>query len=288
MMSGNTRKIDTLLWMPVLLMFAFTSTEVLSKEELVFGIHPFKKTVDLMRGFTPLAEYLSNAVGKPVRIEIAKDYETHADAAAKNVLDIAYMGPALYIDLVDNHGSRPILGQLQVKGSNTFRGAIVVNQNSSLKELSDLSGKRFAFGDPISTMSHLVPSFMLQEAGITKNKLSSYIHLDNHSAVALSVLSGMFDAGAVKEEIYYKYEERGLKVLTWSPNIPEHVFVARADMPQQTVHILRDAMLKLASDTYGSVVLHAIKPKVTALTVGKESDFDNLRLILRTLGDTEQ
>lgn len=257
----------------------------ISGEELVFGLHPFMQTTDLLRSFTPLTEYLSNAVGRPVRIEIAKDYQAHIEAVGENRRDIAYLGPVPYVRVVDAHGPKPILAQTEVEGNNTFRGAIIVRRDGKLETLADLAGKRFAFGDPNSTMSHLVPYYMLREAGITKNELGGFEHVKNHAAVALGVLSGMFDAGAVNESVFREYEQRGLKVLAWTAPIATHVFVTRSDMPERTVRVLRQAMLKLREETYGSVILHAIKPSLTDLTPGKDSDFDNLRTILRTLDE---
>lgn len=252
-------------------------------EELVFGVHPFMPAEKVFEAFSPLTEYVSDVVERPVRLEIAKNYQAHIEAVGNNERDIAYLGPVPYIRVVDGHGAKSILAQLEVNGKTTFRGAIVVRRESPLKSLADLTGKRFAFGDESSTMSHLVPWFMLSSAGAPKTKLAGFEHLPNHEAVGLAVLSGMFDAGAIKESIFRKHEKRGLRVLTWTVPIANHVLVARSDLPEAIQRMLRTALLRLDTSADGLNILRAIKPSITALVPGDDGDFDSLRTVLASL-----
>jgi len=252
-------------------------------EGLVFAVHPFMSADKLFEAFTPLTRYLSERVDQPVRIEIAKDYRAHIEAVGNDQRDIAYLGPVPYIRVVDAHGVKPILAQLEVNGETTFRGAIVVRRDSSLKTLGDLNGRRFAFGDNSSTMSHLVPWSMLISAGVPKHSLAGFEHLPNHEAVGLAVLSGMFDAGAVKESVFRKQEKRGLRVLSWTAPIANHVLVTRADMPKPIRQKLQAAVLRLNDFADGVAVLRAIKPSITALVPGNDRDFNSLRSILAAL-----
>lgn len=261
----------------------FSARPGLTSEELVFGVHPFMPADKLFETFTPLTGYLSDVAGQPVRIEIAKDYQAHIEAVGNDQRDIAYLGPVPYVRVVDGHGAKPILAQLEVGGKTTFRGAIVVRHDSPVKVLKDLAGKRFAFGDKSSTMSHLVPWSMLISAGAPKASLAGFEHLPNHEAVGLAVLSGMFDAGAVKESVFRNQENRGLRVLTWTAPIANHVLVARSDMPDATRNKLQAALMRIHESADGVAVLRAIKPSVTALVPANDGDLDHLRKILAGL-----
>jgi phosphonate transport system substrate-binding protein len=132
-------------------------------------------------------------------------------------------------------------------------------------------------------MSHLVPRYMLVEAGIEVEKLAQYEFLKSHRNVALGVLMGEFQAGAVKEEVFYEYEGRGLKVLAWTPEISEHVFVASNKLSARIVESLRRAMLELKDEPAGQAVMSSLKQDVTALVPASDSDYENLRKILNTL-----
>jgi len=134
-----------------------------------------------------------------------------------------------------------------------------------------------------STMSHLVPHYMLLEAGISDDKLAFFKFLGNHDNVALGVLTGNFDAGAVKEEVFYKYESRGLKAIATTPALSEHLFVASDALAEPLVDEIRLALLQANQSEQGLRALHAIKITISALVPAQDSDYDNLRTILATL-----
>ncbi|KPJ96502.1 MAG: hypothetical protein AMJ53_00495 [Gammaproteobacteria bacterium SG8_11] len=253
------------------------------QDQLTICIHPYRSSTVLYQAFTPLAEFLSQALGKPLSIHIAKDYESHIAAVGTNKFGIGYMGPASYIYLVNQYGKKRILGRQAIEGKPVFQGKIIARQDSPLTSLADLKGKRFAFGDPSSTMSHLVPRYMLLEVGISVEDLAEHKFLGNHTNVVLGVLSGDFDAGAVKESEFYKYEQRGLKAIATTPALSEHLFVASDSMPESIVNVLRSALLNAHLSEQGLRAIHAIKPTISAFMPAQDSDYENLRVIINTL-----
>ncbi|MFZ5493127.1 MAG: phosphate/phosphite/phosphonate ABC transporter substrate-binding protein, partial [Pseudomonadota bacterium] len=157
--------------------------------ELVLGVHPFKPATRLVESFTPLARYLSARLGEPVRLHVARDYQTHLDGVAIGRYDLAYLGPKLYVQLRSLHGPRPLLARQQIGNSPVFHGKIFVRADSPIRRLADLAGKRFAFGDPHSTMGHLVPRYLLWQAGVGVEQLASHKFVGDHLNVALGVLA---------------------------------------------------------------------------------------------------
>ncbi len=254
-----------------------------AQESLTLGVHPYLPATELVKRFTPLADYLSKKIGKPVTVRVAKDYQEHIDQIGNDRLDIAYMGPASYVKMVALYGEKPLLARLEIKGKPAFKGMIIVREKSTLHSLADLTGKHFAFGDPDSTMSHLVPRFMLWEAGVDVDKLASHTFLYSHHNVALGVLMGDYDAGAVKEEVFYKYEKRGLKAIAGTPLISEHLFVTRRTLPSETIRALREALYNLKDNAEGRVIMSVIKKSMTGMVPVNDGDYDNLRNILQTL-----
>lgn len=267
----------------ILLLSSMSSGNLMAGDTLVLGIHPYKSPAQLLKAYTPLAEYLSEKVGIPVRISISKNYEAHIDAIGSDKIDIAYMGPASYIKLVDRYGKKPMLACQVISGKPTFQGKIIVRIDSKLRSIRQLKGKKFAFGDKNSTMSHLVPRYMLWQAGVSANKLKHYQFLGSHDNVALAVLSGDYDAGAVKEAVYYKYRERGLKVLKTTPALYEHVFVASKKLNPIIVDKIRNALLVLEQDARGQVIMRSIKPGMTSMRSVEDKNYNNLRKILHAL-----
>lgn len=256
---------------------------VSAQEALTLGIHPYKSASKLIAAYTPLADYLAGKLGVPVKIHISRDYQTHIQLIGSGQLDIAYMGPASYIKLVEYYGSKPLLARQAIHGKPEFRGTIITPLTSPLQSLDQLHGKRFAFGDPESTMSHLVPRYMLWKAGVDANALLEYRFLGSHDNVALAVLAGDFDAGAVKEAVFRKYAERGLRALATTPALSEHLFVTRSRLAPQRVEQLRSALLALDKTTDGRHIMNTIKPGMTAMLPVQDSDYDNLRGIMDAL-----
>ncbi len=193
------------------------------------------------------------------------------------------MGPASYVKMVAKYNRKPLLARLEIEGKPFFQGVIITARNSSIQTLSDLAGKNFAFGDPNSTMSHLVPRYMLIKAGVNIEKLANHTFLSNHNNVALGVLMGDFDAGAVKEEVFYFYQGRGLKLLQKTPPVSEHLFVAKSNLSAEMIEKLRDALYDLKNTPDGHLIMESIKSNMTGMIPVSDQDYDNLREILHTL-----
>ncbi|MBF0447526.1 MAG: phosphate/phosphite/phosphonate ABC transporter substrate-binding protein [Magnetococcales bacterium] len=250
---------------------------------LILGVHPYLPVSELMERFQPLARYLETIVRRPVQVRVGLSYEEHIQHVQDHQVDIAFFGPASLIALLEKSKNLPILARLEMDGRPFFQGKIIVRQESSIAQLSDLVGKRFAFGDRQSTMSHLIPRHMLLKAGITTDKLQRFQFLKNHNNVAMGVLSGDFDAGAVKEEVFEQFASQGLRVLASTPNISEHAFIARPDLPAQLIIQLRSALLDLHKTQKGRNILIGIKKNITALVPANPSDYQNLQSILSDL-----
>lgn len=263
-------------------LFSMQTTHA-DEKTLVLGIHPYKTPSKLIDAFSPLAKYISAEIGKPVDIRISKDYQSHVDNIGKKKIDIGFLGPASYIKLVKTYGKKPILARLEIHGKPTFHGKIIVRKDSPLKSLAELKNKSFAFGDPNSTMSHLVPRSMLMEAGIKVATELKFKFLGSHDNVALGVLIGDYDAGAVKEAVYYKYENRGLRALATTPALSEHLFVTTGNIPPELHNKIKTALLNLKNSEHGLEVLRSIKPSVTAMQSAEDKDYNNLRHILDVL-----
>lgn len=244
---------------------------------LTLLIHPYRTAGTLTKNFTPLAKYLSQVTGIPIEIQISTSYKSHMQQVGAERFDLAYLGPAPYVQVTHTYGAKTILGRLEVKGSPYFYGIIFTRKDSPVTELKDLAGKKFAFGDPNSTMSHFVPRFMLAEAGVDITDLKGHAFLGMHANVALGVIGGYYAAGGVKENIFETYKDRGIKLLAKSPPISEHLFVAAKHIPPATVETLRRALYTLRAPA----ILSPIKKLLTGIVAAQDKDYDSLRLILK-------
>lgn len=245
-------------------------------EEVVLAVAPYLPATELVGRFDPLARYLSGRIGRPVRVEVSPGYEAQIRRIGKNEADVAFLGSASFVLMTERYGEKPILARMEVRGRASFHGYIAVRRDSPVSGLAGLAGKRMAFGDPHSTTGFLVPRSMLHQAGVPLRSLAGWEHLVSHNDVVLGVLMGTFDAGAVKDEVFEAYRDRGLRALAQSPPISEYLFVTRSTLPLATVVALREAMLGLKDAS----ILQAVRPGLSGLVPAASKDYDGLRAIL--------
>lgn len=272
---------NTLLTLGLLTFFWLAcSLRVQAAQELTLLIHPYQTPSEIHDKFFPLADYLGKETGKKIVVKITKDYQQQIDAVGKDTMDLAYMGPNEYVVMTKKYGKKPLLACQAVGGKPFLHGMIITKKDSPLQNLAALAGKRIAFVSPDSTMGYVVPRLMMLEAGLDLKQAAQVDFLKSHSNVALAVLNGGYEAGAVKDEAFYAYQDRGLRILAKSPPVHEHLFVASSQLSESLVNDLRQSLLNL----HDKAVLTAIQPALTGLLPVEDSDYDPLRQLLKING----
>lgn len=252
-------------------------------EDLILGVHPYLSYAELQARFQPLTRYLARHLKRKVSLRIGGDYDEHVDQVGLDRVDIAYIGPVSYVRMVERFGPKPLLARLEKRGSAVLSGHIVVHENSPIRDLSDLKGKSFGFGDPNSTMSNVVPRAVLANAGIDLAALSRQMRYRGHTNIAFAVLSNQVDAGAVKSEVYQRFAKQGLRSIARLPEVSEHLFVTRADLPAALVARIRDLMLNLGNSVEGRIVLKSLHSQASGLVAVSDDDYATLRSLLATM-----
>ncbi len=284
--SGTLKRLcSAYVLLSAVLLLCCTGETAFSHDQLILGIHPFHTVTILEKKFTPLAEYLSKELNIPVVVRVGSSYAEHIDAVGRDKLDIAYLGPVQYVRMVDKYGNKPLLACQETDGTPFFRGIIITRQDSPSEKLADLEFGEFAFVDIYSTMGYILPAFLLLKENPAIIKENNYQMLKTHENVALAVLTGDFEAGAVKESVYQLYRHRGLKELARTPAAPEHLFVARTNLSAGTIKKLRKALWQLSKTDSGQHIMQAIKPTLTGFVPVEDEAYDGLRTIIERLAE---
>jgi len=251
--------------------------DALPTRPLALAVHPYLAQSEIERRFAPLAAFIGRTLGVQVVVRVGGSYAEHIAAIGHDEVDLAFMGPASYVHMRDRYGSKPLLARFEVDHQPNLHGVIAVAKASPLRTLADLRGRQFAFGDPDSTMSYFVPAWLMMNSGAPITALGSHRFLGSHTNVALAVLAGDYDAGALDREVYDQYAAKGLRILAELPPTPDYVFVTRADFPPAAVATLRAAMLALERTPDGGRILAALHPGLTRLIPASDSDYQGLR-----------
>ena len=272
----NLAKMFTTGLLALLVLFSASSSP--AQQNYTMGVHPYKKPALLAEMFKPLIAYLEKEIGATISFRSSKNYSAHMERIRNGDYDIFYMGPSLYAMISDSHPDKVRIAATVVnKGSPTFKGVVVVKEDSPIVSLTDLRGKKMAFGDRSSTLSCYVPAYMLMEAGVFDSM--EYRFVGSHDNVAKGVLKGLFDAGGLKPGVAKSYVGKGLKVIAESEPVFEHVIGVSANLDDETVEKIRAALANIQNPE----VYTSIKSSLTGFEVTKSSDYDNLRTIMKTV-----
>jgi phosphonate transport system substrate-binding protein len=217
-----------------------------------------------------------NAGGNRFRVEmrIFNTYGEAVDAAVSGTADFSRLGPASYVLAKARQPGLPLLARESIGRSGQLNGYIFVADQSPIREIKDLRGRRFAFGEEQSTTGRYLAQAALVDAGIHARDLAEYKYLGRHDKVAFAVGAESFDAGAANEITLRKYrEDKRLRPILFLSG-PAHAWVGRRDLPRDRQEALRQALLSLQPAELERIGRDAI---LTA----EDSDFDAVRSAMK-------
>lgn len=262
----------------------FKVREVYIEEKaLRMGVIPLEAPAEMFRRFTPLSEYLSMMLGIKVDLKIALDFEGTIEDLGKGTTQICYMTPTTYIEANKKYGVTTLVKEV-LDGKPFTHSVIVAKEGSKIERIDDIRGRAFAFGDPKSTTSHLVPRTMLFDHGIDLEDLKLYRYLGHHDEVAKAVLRGDFDAGGMLEAIAFKFIPQGLRIIKVSPDIPGFNICVNRDMDPALKERIRKTILDindLKEET--RQILKAINPRQTGFIEAQDDDYSRVRNMMKTI-----
>lgn len=245
----------------------------------IFVVHPYDTPSRLYARFRPLTLYLGSALGRPMKLLIAATYDEQIDRIVNGRADFAYLGPTPYIR-ARARGQVEILAGEAEAGQAFYQSVLVVRDDSPIRRVADLAGKRIALGAEISMGSSLAPKQLLAQAGLARSEFTAISHLDRHERVALAVLHGDFDAGGLRLDIAKPYLPRGLRILATSQPLPPHVVAASPRALVDERGRVRQALLY--PDESGLSALRALGPETSFVPID-DSQFEVVRRLERSL-----
>jgi phosphate/phosphite/phosphonate ABC transporter binding protein len=243
-------------------------------DSLIFGVVPLQEPSVMFRKFTPLSEYLGRRLGRKVDLKVAIDMEGAVNDLGQNVTQLCAMGPANYVEASTKFGVSVIAKALR-KGKSFHRAAIVVRADSGIQSIADLKGRTVAFVSPKSATGHIAPLATLKDGGVTVNDIGTHKFLGSHEEVARAVLNGNFDAGGLMEETATSYREKGLRILQFSPEVPEFNLCCNSSVDEKTRNAVRDALISLdVSKAQDAEILQSLGKDCTGFVTASESDYN--------------
>ncbi len=234
-----------------MLLFLSLFATISSAQTVKLGVYTSDKPSTMYIKFKPIVDYLSKDLSTrlnediKVELKIYKTYQQAQDALIKGEYEFARFGPASYIIVKEKQPNVKLLVMESIKGKKRFNGVIITRANSQIKSLSDLKGKRFAFGNKDSTIGRYLAQNELLKVGIRGQDLKSYKYLGRHDTVFKAVSLGDFDVGSIKESTLKKYnKDKVVRVIHEFQNVTKP-WLARAALDERLFQALKQSLLGL-------------------------------------------
>lgn len=264
----------------LLLLFVFSASlssyvEAEEQKNIRFGSVAMDIPEVMHKRLTPLTKYLSKELGLPVILVLSPSMPAAIENVGKGEVELAYLTPVAYLRAHEKGNAQLIVKTVTNKKS-SFKLMIVVREDSPIKNVSDLEGKRFAFGDKAALLQRAV----VVGSNMPLEKFGKYDFLGHYDNIVRSVLHGDYDAGILKDTMAYRWEGKGIRILYSSPDLPPYNIAASKNVDENLLNKLKKIFLGLdASNPEHRKVIKALDKKYDGFAETSDKEYD----IVRTL-----
>ncbi len=258
------------------------------KQDLVMGFVPSQTSSIVQTNADLLGSYLSKKTGYNITPRVLTSYAAVTEGMTSNNVDIGWVGPLDYVIAHQINGAEAVTKSVR-GGLPSYKAFIIVNVKSNINSIADLKGKKFAFGDPLSTSSNLWPRYIMKKNGLNPDSDVTGVNISNQTQISVNVCQGTVDAGAIYDDARKNAGAEtscpGImtktKVLaTTDPPIPGDPQMIRHNLNSAQKKKLKDAMIAMGTDPTIQPALKALYT-IDSLVAAQDSDYDPVRDIVR-------
>jgi len=230
---------------------------------LLIGLIPEMNIFKQKQRFHLLGEYLSRKTGVPVQFTVLTRYGNIIESFTTEKMDGAFFGSFTGALAIRKLGVVPLARPVNLDGSSTYHGLLLVRKDSGITSAATMRGKRMAFVDKATTAGYLFPLAYLVAQG-EKGGAALFreaFFTGSHDAAIAAVLDGKADVAAAKHSVFDRVAKENprvmaeLKIIAESPVVPSNGLCVRPDLSAAFQEKLKQALLGLATDPAGKAVL---------------------------------
>lgn len=259
---------------------------------LEIGVLPYVGLNELIRAYGPLASYLEQQLGRPVRIVTARDYPEFVAHTARGDYPLVITASHFARLAQQDHGFIPLLRPLT-----TFHVLLLVRQDSDIQSVAELLQRRVATPGTLAqtaTMARLA----LKANGLNVGRNLYFVDAGNHKNAMLAVSKGEADACFVSEGAYRHTRDEDKRLLreirlphplALRDAIPV-IYAASPAMPSGERVWLSQLISHFANQTepgkawINSLKYEGLRPPTAAEMQGMDAEVKELRQLLNSTG----
>ena len=255
-----------------------TSSTQAAQDPLVMGIFPRNKATETTTMYTPLANYLSERLGRKVILETSKDFDSFWKGVMERKYDIVHYNQYHYIQSTQAY---KVIAHNQEFGKDAVAGALFVRKDSGINELAQLRGRTIIFGGGKDAMlSYIAPRFLLMQAGLKEsdfktefavNPPNAALALYNKQADAAGGGDILIDLPVVKNAV----NTQELKLLAATEPLLFLPWAVKRTMPAKLGESIQSLLVELGRSDAGKDILKAAM--TTGMGKAEDKDYDRHR-----------
>ena len=262
-----------------------------AKNPIKMAMVPSLDTNKLILSGNKLAELLEKETGLKYDISVPASYTAVITAMGSGNVDVGWLPPVPYVIAHDKYGVEVALVTVRNK-STKYWSFIIARTDTGINNLADLKGKRFAFGDPVSTSGAIYPKHLIRSSGFDpKNYFTIAIYEAPHDRVLMAVYNKQVDGGAIYGGVGTDARE---KVVNSLPDVLEktHVIAKSVEIPNDTVSVrkgispevvkkITDGLIKVAASDEGRITIMSLYG-IDGFERTTDSDYNSVREVTRS------
>ncbi|MDF2963890.1 MAG: putative phosphonate transporter, phosphonate-binding protein [Paenibacillus sp.] len=271
-------------------------------KELTVQFVPSQSAETLEAKAKPLEKLLGDRLGIPVKVSISTNYNTIIEAMASKKVDIGFLPPTGYVLAHDEKKAADLLLQAQryaiddatgkedpTKLADSYKSMIIVKNDSPIKSIEDLKGKKIAWQDVTSSAGYIYPGLELKKKGIDPDKDVKGIVVKGHDKGVLAVINGEVDAAAVFQDARNTVVKdipdvfSKTRVLFFTAPIPNDTISVRTDMSAEWRKKISDAFIAIGKDPEGAKIINEVYSH-RGYTASDDSKFNVVRDANKQMG----
>lgn len=252
-------------------------------DQLKVGLLPVRDASTVLAENRRFKEYLEKSLNKDIELVVTSDYSAMVDAMRDESVDVVHFGPVSYV-LAQSSSDIKTFAVETIDGRSTYQAVLIANADTRIDEIADIHDIDVAYGDLLSTASHLIPKSMLLNHGKKVGKDYREHFLSSHDAVALAVQSGRAHVGGLKRRVLESMIARGtiedskVRVLGYSDPFPQYPWTMRNSLDEKLQEQIKTAFYELDdAETLAPLGASGMAPV-------DDADYDVVRELLHRLG----
>jgi phosphonate transport system substrate-binding protein len=250
---------------------------------LILGVFPRRNTKLTFRLFSPLANYLSSALNREVKLATAKNFQQFWQGVKAQRYDIVHFNQYHYIisNLLYNY---QVILKNEEFGSSTIAGAITVRKDSGINTIAQLKNKTILFGGgKMAMQSYIAAKWLLQQGGlqdgdyvekIAINPPNAIISTYNHQADAAGSGDIVLQLDSVKKQI----DTSKLKLLATTEQLSQLPWAIKESIDESLKKQIQTLLSTLHETEAGKSLLKSAK--LSSLKLATDNDYEKHRKII--------